>query len=164
MNESMKQAVPGASGAADANARSIEVSRRFAATRELVWEAFTRPEHIPHWWGPNGFNTTIHEMDVRPGGTWRFMMHGPDGTDYPNRVIYREVVRPERLMYDQDDDGAGRHSFRATVTFVEDGDGTLVTLRLVAPTVEHRDWMVQFGAVEGGTQTLARLADYLTTM
>ena len=54
--------------------------------------------------GPNGFTTTIHEMDVQVGGVWRFIMHGPDGTDYPNKIVYREIVKPERLVYDHGDD------------------------------------------------------------
>ncbi len=66
--------------------REIVLTRRIKAPRELVWEAYTKPEHVMQWYGPNGFTLTIHEMDVRVGGVWRFMMHGPDGTDYPNPI------------------------------------------------------------------------------
>ena len=78
--------------------REIVLTRAFAAPRELVWRAWTEPEHFARWMGPDGFTTTVREMDVREGGTSRYTMRGPDGTDYPNRVIYREVVRPERLV------------------------------------------------------------------
>jgi uncharacterized protein YndB with AHSA1/START domain len=59
---------------------------------------WTDPRHVVRWWGPTGFTTTIHEMDVRPGGNWRFTMRGPDGVDYPNEHIYVEVAPPERLV------------------------------------------------------------------
>lgn len=142
--------------------REIVLTRVLEAPRELVFRAFTDPEHVVHWWGPDGFTTTIHEMDVRPGGVWRFIMHGPDGTDYPNRVVYREVAEPERLVYVHDDDGAGEHPpFDVTATFEAEGGGTRVTLRMVTASPEVRARMVEFGAVEGGNQTLRRLAEYL---
>jgi uncharacterized protein YndB with AHSA1/START domain len=79
--------------------RDLVIERIFDAPRQMVFDAWTDPETIGQWWGPRGFTTTVHEMDVRPGGVWRFTMHGPDGTDYPNRVVYDEVVAPERLVY-----------------------------------------------------------------
>jgi uncharacterized protein YndB with AHSA1/START domain len=77
--------------------REIVTTRVFDAPREMVFDAWTDPKHIGQWWGPIGFTTTTHEMDVRPGGVWRFTMHGPDGRDYKNRIVYTEIVRPERL-------------------------------------------------------------------
>ena len=79
--------------------RSIIGSRVFDAPRELVFAAFTDPKHLAQWWGPNGFTTTTHSFDFRPGGVWRFVMHGPDGRDYQNRVTYDEIVPPERIVY-----------------------------------------------------------------
>src|SRR6266852_4602923 len=78
--------------------REIVITRLLDAPRELAFQAWTEPQHVAHWWGPNGFTNTIHEMDVRPGGVWRFIMHGPDGTDYKNEIVYVEVVKPERLV------------------------------------------------------------------
>jgi len=144
--------------------REIVLTRAFAAPRDLVWRAWTEPEHFARWMGPNGFATTVREMDVREGGTSRYTMRGPDGTDYPNRVRYREVVRPERLVYDHDDDGAGEHAFQVTVTLEAEGDGTRVTMRMLLPTAEARDRTVGFGAVELGYQTLERLAGHLSAM
>jgi uncharacterized protein YndB with AHSA1/START domain len=141
--------------------REIVIERTVNAPRERVWRAWTEPDQIAKWWGPNGFTTTIHEMHVRVGGVWRFIMHGPDGTDYPNRILYREIVEPERLVYDHDDDGDGKHSFHSTVTFVAMGDRTKVTLRAVFPSSDARAAAVKFGAVEGGAQTLARLEQHL---
>jgi len=142
--------------------REIVIERTVNAPRELVWQAWTEADQIRQWWGPNGFTTTIHAMDVRVGGVWRFIMHGPDGTDYPNRIVYREIVKPERLVYDHDDDNdPPSHSFRSTVTFVVQGCKTKVTLQVVFASVEAREASVKFGAVEGGEQTLARLDQYL---
>ncbi|RBP36139.1 uncharacterized protein YndB with AHSA1/START domain [Roseimicrobium gellanilyticum] len=149
---------------AEAN-RELINSRFFKAPRELVFEAWTKPEHVAHWYGPNGFTLTIHEMDVRPGGMWRYIMHGPDGTDYDNRVVYEEISHPERLVYlhghDRDNDP---EAFHVTVTFEEEDGGTRLTMRLVMATAEQREASVKFGAVEGGNQTLSRLAAYLPTM
>lgn len=148
-----------------ASDREIVTSRVYDAPREMVWEAFTDPKQVVQWWGPNGFTTTIHEMDVRPGGHWRHTMHGPDGTDYPNQSIFKEVVKPERIVYGH---GGGRKgavgvSFEATWTFeVVDKDKTRLTGRMVFATAEARDHIVkEYNAVEGGKQTFARLADYL---
>jgi uncharacterized protein YndB with AHSA1/START domain len=151
------------SPAGDASAREIVLSRVFDAPRELVFKVWTEPEHVVHWWGPNGFTTTIHEMDVRPGGKWDFIMHGPDGTDYPNHVVYEEIVPPERLVYTHGG-GEGHEDvqFRATITFSAEGGRTRVTLRSVFPTAAARERVVrEYGAIEGGQQHLARLADYL---
>jgi len=79
--------------------REIIISRVYDAPRDLVWEAMTDPKHVVHWWGPRGFSTTTEVMDVRPGGTWKHVMRGPDGTEYPNKSIFVEVVKPERLVY-----------------------------------------------------------------
>lgn len=153
------------SAAADTSDRQIVLSREFDAPRELVWRAYTDPAHINNWWGPNGFTNTLHEMDVRPGGRWRFIMHGPDGKDWSNRVVYHEVVEPERLVYlhgeDVDDDPG---AFHVTITFDDLGGRTRVTQKMVFATAAQRAGVEQFGAVELGKQTLEKLAAYLKTM
>ena len=77
--------------------RSIIGSRVLDAPRALVFSAWTNPKHLAQWWGPNGFTTTTHAYDFRPGGVWRFVMHGPDGRDYQNRITFDEIVPPELL-------------------------------------------------------------------
>ena len=146
--------------------RELVITRVIDAPRELVFRAWTDPQHVVHWWGPNGFTNTIHEMDVRPGGVWRFIMHGPDGVDYANKIVYIEVVRPERLVYahgsDVEDDPG---KFNVTVTFADLGDKTRVTMQMVFASAAVRDQMVkEVGAVEGGNQTLDRLEAYLPRM
>jgi uncharacterized protein YndB with AHSA1/START domain len=144
--------------------REIVLTRQLDAPRELVWRAWTEPEHLVRWWGPDGFTNTFHEIEFRTGGVWRFIMHGPDGTDYENYVHFLEVVPLERMVYDQGTSADNvMHSSR--VTFEEADGGTLVTLRVVFPTAEARNAVVQnFNAIEAGHQTLAKLAAYVATM
>jgi len=152
------------SNAALVGEREIRGTRVFDAPRELVWKVWTEPEHIGRWWGPNGFTTTTHKMEVKAGGVWRFVMHGPDGRDYQNKITFIEVVKPERLVYKH---GGGDRdlepvNFRVTVTFAEEGGKTRLEMRSVFPSAKARDFVVKnYGAVEGMHQTLARLEEYL---
>ena len=143
--------------------RELVFTRVFDAPRELVFDAWTDQHHLAQWFGPDGFTITTYEMDVRPGGTWRFMMHGPDGTDYPNLIKYREVVRPERLHYWQGDE-QDIH-FLVTILFEEEDGKTRLHMRSVFDTKEEKDHVVeQFGAIEGAHQTLGRLEAYLRSL
>ncbi|MCA9060434.1 MAG: SRPBCC domain-containing protein, partial [Planctomycetaceae bacterium] len=148
------------------NPVEIVISRIVNAPRELVWKVWTDPDHVGRWWGPAGFTTTTHSMDFRPGGSWRYTMHGPDGQDYVNRVDYIEIVAPSRLVYQlggEVEDNAV--SFRSEVTFesVDAGNPqTRITMRSIFSTPESRDLVIShYGAVEGGKQHLANLEDYL---
>jgi uncharacterized protein YndB with AHSA1/START domain len=144
--------------------RGIVITRTFDAPRELVWEAWTNPRHVVHWWGPNGFSTTIEKMDVRVGGVWKHIMHGPDGKDYPNKSVFTAVVKPERIEYSHRGGSKGDPAaqFDATWTFDAVGAQTKVILHMLFKTAADRDRVVKvYGAIEGGKQTLARLADYL---
>lgn len=153
------------SAAAISTERELGFKRVFLAPRELVFDAFTDKEHVSNWWGPNGFTTTTYQMDVQPGGIWRFTMHGPDGRDYENRVVYTEVVRPERLVYDHfDEQDLSQPHFVAIVNFESVEGGTEVTLRLLFPTAEAKQAAANYGAIEGGNQTLARFAEHLETV
>ena len=149
----------------DIAARQISITRTINAPRELVFEAWTKPEHLINWFGPEGFTNTFIETDIRPGGKWRFIMHGPDGTNYPNLVQFTEITPPERLTYLH---GSGEadpdpHAFEGSVTLDDLGGGrTRITLMSTFPTVEARDYVVEhFQAIEGGNQTLAKLAAYV---
>lgn len=151
------------SNTGDLSDREIVHTRLLDAPRELVWEAWTDPRHVAQWWGPNGFTNTIQEMNVTPGGVWRLVMHGPDGTDYPNRMTFHEVVRPERLVYshdsDQDDD---ENQFHVTVTLDDEGGKTRLVMRALFASAAARAKVVEeYGAIEGGTQTLNHLEQFL---
>ncbi len=148
--------------------REIRGTRVFDAPRELVWKVWTEQEHIGQWWGPKGFTTTTYSMEVKPGGVWRFVMHGPDGRDYQNKITFIEVVKPERLVYkhggtgDKADRDLEPVNFHVTVTFEEEGGKTRLDMRSVFPSAKARDFVVKnYGAVEGMHQTLARLEEYL---
>ena len=147
----------------ESDVKSIVGTRVFDAPRELVWSAWTDPRHLSQWWGPDGFTTTTSAFDFRPGGVWRFVMHGPDGRDYENRVTFDEIVKPERIAYHHGGgDDVEPVQFRTTVTF-EDVDGkTKLTMRGVFPSAEERARVIkEYGADKGLVQTLARLADYV---
>ena len=143
--------------------RSIIATRVLDAPRELVWTAWTDPKHLAQWWGPDGFSTTTSAYDLRPGGVWRFVMHGPDGRDYQNRITFDEIVKPERIRYHH---GGGEEvepvQFRTTVTFEDISGKTRLTLHAVFPSAAARERVIkQYGADKGAVQTLSRLADYL---
>ncbi len=144
--------------------REIVLSRVFDAPRQLVWDAWTDPKQVVQWWGPRGFTTTIHEMDVRPGGVWRHTMHGPDGAKFPNKIVFVEVVKQERIVYvgSGGKEGDPGVHFQTTWTFEEEGGRTKLTICMVFDSIEERERVIKdFGAVEGGKQTLGRLAEQL---
>ncbi|GHM99081.1 activator of HSP90 ATPase [Cytophagales bacterium WSM2-2] len=147
--------------------REIKITRVFDAPRNLLWSAWTEQKHVINWWGPTGFTNTIHQMEVKAGGVWDFIMHGPDGTNYPNKIVFTEVVKPELLKFDHGSDNPndpGR--FKVTVNFkVIEGNKTELTMQMIFLTKEARDLVVEkYGAIEGNRQTMARLEEYLKTM
>ncbi len=146
--------------------RELVLSRLLNAPRELVYQVWTQPEHIVRWWGPNGFTTTNHGMQVRPGGAWRFTMHGPDGRDYQNKIVFLEVVPPERLTYRHAGEEETEHvHFHVTVTFEAQGDKTLISMRMVFDSAaELQRVNEEYGAIEGAHQNLARLEEYIERM
>lgn len=146
--------------------RSMVAIRIFDAPRELVFAAWTDPKHLAQWWGPTDFTTTTHSIDIHEGGVWRFVMHGPDGRDYQNRITYDEIVRPERIVYHHGGgDDVEPVQFRTTVTFEDVGGKTRLTLQAVFPSAEERDRVIrEYGADKGMVQTLARLEAHIASM
>lgn len=143
--------------------REIVLSRVYEAPRELVFEVWTKAEHLTKWFGPKGYTTKTHECDVRVGGRWRFDMIQSNGKVWDNRIVFLEIEAPTRLVFDhgsdKDDD---ERRFRVTITFDEQSDKkTVVTLRQLHPTKEQRDAGIGFGAVEIGYTTLDKLAEHL---
>ncbi len=137
--------------------RELTISRLLNAPRELVWEVWTKAEHIKNWWGPTGFTNTIFSMEVKPGGVWDFIMHGPDGTDYKNKSIYKEIIKPERIVFEH-----VSPKFIATITFEEKNGKTLLTWNMLFETKEQFEKVVKtFKADEGLKQNVVKLEDYL---
>ena len=103
------------------------ITRSVGAPRARVWQTWTQVEHLRHWWGPKGFTNTFHEFDLRPGGDWRFVMHGPNGTDYANHNVFVEVVKPERVVFDH----VSRPPFQMAIALAAAGPGkTTITWRM----------------------------------
>lgn len=148
--------------------KEIAATRVFGAPRELVWRAWTRPEHVAQWWGPNGFTSTITEMDVRPGGVWRLVMHGPDGTDYKNKIVFVEVVEPERLVFINYNHSGEVETddvhFQAIVLFTDQGDKTEVSMRMEFESTAERDRIGEAGAFQGLKECMDRLTEYVGKM
>jgi uncharacterized protein YndB with AHSA1/START domain len=155
----------------ETDSRVMEATRILDAPRDLVWQAWTDPKHLAQWWGPDGFTTTTSAHDLRAGGVWRFVMHGPDGRDYENRITFDEVVKPERLVYRHaGGDDVEPVQFATTVTFDEIGGNgmpsrTRLTVRSVFPSAAERARVIRdYGADRGLAQTLARLGAHLATL
>ena len=151
----------------DRDPKAIISTRELDAPRALVFEAWTDPKHISQWWGPVGFTTTTSAFDLRPGGTWRFVMHGPDGRDYDNRITFDVIERPARLEYHHGGDiDVEPVQFRNTVTFEDlGGNRTRVTMHAVFPSAAERDRVIkEYGAAKGAEETLSRFAEYVATL
>jgi uncharacterized protein YndB with AHSA1/START domain len=148
-----------ASDLIDVRDREIIGTRVFDAPCALVWRAFTDPDHLKHWWGPNGFTNTFHEFDFRPGGAWRFIMHGPDGTDYKNDNLFVEIVFLERIVFDH----VSYPKHRATILFEDVGGETKLIFRMVFESSDDFESVKPY-AVPGLEQNLEKLALHLPTI
>jgi uncharacterized protein YndB with AHSA1/START domain len=135
--------------------REFVHSRLIDAPRERLFRAFAQPEHLANWWGPDGFSNTFETFDLQVGGHWRFVMHGPDGTDYPNQMVFRELVASERVVLEH---LGSVHHFFLTITLTDQAGKTLVGWRQVFDTAEHKAAVAQFVA-EANEQNLSRLAN-----
>ncbi|HEY4063553.1 MAG TPA: SRPBCC family protein [Puia sp.] len=139
--------------------REILLSRTLNAPVALVWEMWTDPKHIANWWGPTGFTSTISRMDVKPGGQWNLVMHGPDGTDYENESVFKEIVPFKKIVYEHTTDPV----FITTVEFKEQGEQTLLTWHMLFQSAEQFQLVVKkYGAVEGLKQNVEKLETYLS--
>jgi uncharacterized protein YndB with AHSA1/START domain len=144
----------------DTSNRELRSTRIFDAPRDLVFRMWTEPEHLKRWWGPNGFTITIHKIDVRPGGEWDFIMHGPDGRDFPNHKRYLVVDPPNRLVFEHTSEP--RHRWKS----ISPRDGkTEVAVHLVFESPEVFSYVVrEYHADEVLTQTLNRLGEQLAKL
>ncbi|OGH00542.1 MAG: ATPase [Candidatus Lambdaproteobacteria bacterium RIFOXYD1_FULL_56_27] len=140
--------------------REIVLTRVVDAPRELVFEAWTNPDHLPQWFGPDGFEIKTKEIQIVEGGWWRFDMIGPDGTCYGSRMEFNRIKRPSQIEVSHgEDNDSDPNRFFMLVTFGAQSNGkTVVTLRQLHPSTTRRDGVLAFGAVEFGYQTLDKLA------
>lgn len=140
--------------------REIRLSRLLNAPISLVWEVWTNPEHIKNWWGPNGFTNTITKMEVTNDGEWDLIMHGPDGTDYKNKSVFKEVIKFKKLVYEH----ISAPKFLATVEFEAKGEKTILNWHMLFESKEQFIQVVKtFKADEGLKQNGEKLEQYLQT-
>jgi uncharacterized protein YndB with AHSA1/START domain len=133
-------------------------TRIFAAPREIVFAAFENPDALAQWWGPDGFTNTIKEFDLRPGGAWRYIMHGPNGTDYDNESVFVEIVKPEKIVFEH---LRPMHWYHMTMTYVEAPEGkSRFTWRMVFKRTPENE-KLQIFISEANEQNFDRLAAYL---
>jgi len=155
------QTAPAAATVTTPTDREIHIERVFDAPRERVFATFTDPKLIPEWWGPRGVTTVVDQMDVRPGGTWRFVVHNSDGSETAFRGTYREITPPDRIVQTFEWEGMPGHVSVETAEF-EDLDGrTKVTTTSIFHTLQERDGMLNSGMERGMNETYARLDELL---
>ena len=144
--------------------REIHIERVFDAPRDRVFAVYTDPQLIPEWWGPRDTTTVVDEMDVRPGGSWRFVMRSADGSESGFRGVYREVTPPERIVQTFEWEGMPGHICVETATFEDLGDRTKVSTVSLFHTTEERDGMLGSGMEGGLNETYARLDELLARL
>ena len=146
--------------------KEIVLTREFNAPRSLVFEAFVKAEHLRLWWGRTGSTLTVCEVDLRPGGTWRYVTRNANGSEHPFRGEYREIVPPERLVYTfmYDVDGFRDPGGLVQDVFLDNGGKTTLVETMYFPSQHARDETLSSGMVAGAEETLDRLAELLATL
>jgi uncharacterized protein YndB with AHSA1/START domain len=138
--------------------RELRFSRLLDAPIEVVWEVWGNPEHLKRWWGPDGFTNTITKMDFKPGGQWDMVMHGPDGTDYEIKIVFKEIVKYKKIVYEQ----LANFDCIATIEFERQKNKTLINWQML---FESEEYLIQAAKIyqvdEGLNQTAERLIRYL---
>lgn len=138
----------------------LQIIRIFDAPVELVWEAWTNPDYLAQWWGPNGFTTTIHQMNVKAGEEWRLTMHSPDGQNFPNRSIFKEVILHRKIVFEH-----FNPNFITTVIFEAQGDKTSMQWTMVFENAEMLETIVKAHKADKGLeQNVEKLEKYLSQL
>ena len=144
--------------------QEIVSTRVVDAPRKLVWEAWTDPEHLPHWMlGPAGWTMPVCEIDLRPGGAWRYVWRNSDGSEMEMHGVYKEVSPPERLVSTESWGGDWPETLNTLLLAEQDGTTTITNIARY-PSREARDAALQTGMKEGMSESFNRLADYVRTM
>lgn len=139
--------------------RELVVSHLLNAPVELVWAVWTHPWHVKNWWGPNGFTCTITKMAVMPGGEWNLVMHGPDGTNYKNKSMFREIIPNRKIVYVHESDP----KFIATIEFEDQGEQTYMHWHMLFESEAQFLQVVKtYKADEGLKQNIEKLNKYVS--
>ncbi len=140
--------------------RSLRIIRTLKAPVEQVWKVWTDPAHVPNWWGPDGFTTTIHIMDINKGGEWKLTLHAPDGTNYPNRSTFTQIVPLEKIAFEH----FNPHFF-TTVIFKAEGDQTQMEWTMIFDSTQIFETVVKaHQADQGLRQNVEKLENYLSEL
>ncbi|TGK86701.1 ATPase [Leptospira noumeaensis] len=142
----------------------VTYKRYFDVDANLLFEVWSKPEHLSEWWGPDGFTLTIKSLDFSDGGIWEFVMHGPDGHDYKNKIQFIEIKKPKLISYKHIGDGEGDEdvNFQSRIIFESSGEGTnLIMEQIFSSKQELERVNAKYGAIEGGKQHVGNLAKYL---
>lgn len=141
----------------DIKNNELKISHFFNTQIDQMWEVWTNPDHIKNWWGPTGFTNTIHKMDFQVGGEWKFTMHGPDGINYPNRSIYKEIIPFQKIVFEH-----FNPHFITTVLFTPMKEKTLLHWSAIFDSEEMFEIIVKaHKADEGMNQNIEKLENYL---
>ncbi len=144
----------------ETKSRTLRTTGIFKTPIALMWEVWTNPNHILNWWGPTGFTTTINKMEVKEGGEWNLTMHGPEGANYPNRSVFKEIVPFKKIVFEH-----FNPHFMTTVVFESKGDETLIEWSLLFDTAEMHDIVVKaHKADEGQKQNMEKLEKYIDNL
>jgi uncharacterized protein YndB with AHSA1/START domain len=137
--------------------RRLQSKILLKAPTDIVWEVWTNPEHIANWWGPNGFTNTINKMDFQEEGEWNLTMHGPDGKNYPNRSIFKEIIPFEKIVFEH-----FNPHFITTVLFESKNSETFLDWSLLFDSEEMFDIVVKaHKADQGQKENIEKLEKYL---
>src|SRR5262245_15612307 len=155
---------PGRTAITQPSDREVAMTRVFDAPRELVWDAWTKPDHVRQWMlGPEGWTMPVCEIDLRVGGAWHFVWRRADGSEMGMRGVYREIVPPERLVCTEAWSGDWPETLSTLILSEQDGK-TTITQRVLYPSREARDAALQTGMLEGASEGFDRLDEYLAAM
>ncbi len=140
--------------------REIVLTRLFDAPKHLVFETMTKPEHVRRWWGILDDQHSVTEclIDLRPGGAWRFVGHGPQGT-YTFYGVYREVAPPDKVVFTEIYEPFPDVESVVTSVLTAEGGKTRLTATAVYPSVEVRDMVLQTGMEHGAAISYDRLEE-----
>jgi len=142
----------------------VVMSRVFDAPRAMLFKVYTDAQHIPHWWGPRRLKTTVDKLELRVGGTWRFVQHDVNGKQFAFSGEFKEVVEPSRLVYTFEFEAMPGHVIVETVTFEENRGKTTVTATALFQNILDRDGMLNSGMEEGATESWDRIAELLAKL
>lgn len=151
--------------------KELVITRHFDAPRQNVWQAWTNPDEIELWWGPRGFTTRVAKMELKPGGSWQYIMEDKEGNEYPAEGVFREISKQERIVT-TDEFGDSEENTKAapeglpgdmvvTTTFEELGNQTQLQIRIMHQSVEDRKKHEKMGVIDGWNESLDKLAEYL---